>query len=94
MIGTLDREVVARSPGGDEIASDQIGLLLRGTFTQDYAERAAFLRVRGERRVMRVVCSVNTSKLASASLTAFEVGKALAMAGSSKTTEVPATTAG
>ncbi|CUS37260.1 exported hypothetical protein [Candidatus Nitrospira nitrosa] len=43
---------------------------------------------------MRVVFSVDTSKLASASLTAFEVGKALAMAGSSKTTEVPAATAG
>ena len=67
---------------------------LKEELTQRYAVRAAFLRVRGERRVMRVVCSVSMSKLASASLTAFEVGKALAMAGSSKTTEVPAATAG
>ena len=67
---------------------------LKEELTQRYAVRAVFLRVRVERRVMRVVCSVNTSKLASASLTAFEVGKALAMAGSSKTTEVPAATAG
>lgn len=62
--------------------------------TQRYAVRAAFLRVRVERRVMRFVCSVNTSKFANASLTAFEVGKALAMAGSRKTTQVPAATAG
>lgn len=55
---------------------------------------AAFLRLRVECRVMLDVFLVNTSKLASASLTAFEVGKALAIAGSSKTTEVPAATAG
>lgn len=94
MIGTTEREVVELFPGGDETTSDEIELLLMGVFTQGYVERAAFLRVWGERRVMRVVFSVNTSKLASASLTAFEVGKALAMAGSSKTTEVPAATAG
>lgn len=66
---------------------------LNEELTQRYAVRAAFLRVRVERRVMRVIFSVNTSKLASASLTAFEVGKALAMAGSNRTTEVPAATA-
>jgi hypothetical protein len=65
----------------------------REELTQRYAVRVALLRAWGERRVMRVVFSVNTSSPASASLTAFEVGKALAMAGSSKTTEVPAATA-
>lgn len=55
--------------------------------------RADFLRVRVERRVMRVVFSVSTSNPASASLTAFEVGKALAIAGSNRATEVPAATA-
>ena len=55
--------------------------------------REVFLRVRVERRVMRAVFSVNTSKPANASLTAFELGNALAMAGSNRTTEDPAATA-
>lgn len=42
---------------------------------------------------MRAVFSVNTSKPANASLTAFELGNALAMAGSNRTTEDPAATA-
>lgn len=66
---------------------------LREELIQRYAVRVAFLRILAERWVMRVVFSVNRSKPASASLTAFEVGKALAIAGSNKTTEVPAATA-
>ena len=57
---------------------------------QGYTVREVFPRVRVGRRVMRAVFSVNTSKPANASLTAFELGKALATAGSNKTTEDPA----
>jgi hypothetical protein len=96
----LAEKLLAVVPGEAECTNVRIEpcCLMKARFpreelAQRYAVRAGFLRVRGARRVMRVVLSVNTSRPANASLTAFELGKALAIAGSNKATEVPAATA-
>ena len=59
--------------------------------TRRQLARGAFARVLGERRVKRAVRSVRVSSPDKASLTACEVGKALAIEGSSSATAVPFT---